>query len=424
MSTTTTTQNDKIKELVDKAIYGSYDNNTSTLKLLKRKVPTENVTSRGREFVIQIADNESYQSIAEGGDFPAAGVATTKRALVTYKRHFTTFQFTGDVLDNKNNNTITNEFTFQVDNATKAFDEKQNFFLFGDGSGSLGTIDSVSSNDITMLNTVAASYGARAIRAGQIVNAYDQSGAAYRTTNQHMTVSSVNRSTDVVSVGTAASSIASDDDDILVFKSGYGLENQGFAFHIANSGTWLNSLSRSTYPGLRALVYDQANAAPDWDMIDLALLQSRNIRGDSAPKYDYTLIGHPVTHTNLRMSARANGNVQFNADISGTAKADLGIRDVALNGMMLHEDSWCAPSDMWGIKLDTWWNEEVEPRQLYKHNDGNILIQSIGSGTAVYADKKEGRIYCRNNWVCKEPYKNFRIKNINFDIEMTRIQRP
>jgi hypothetical protein len=415
---TTTTQNDKIKELLDKAIYSSYDHNTATMKLMKR-VPTEEITSRGRDFVVEVGSNESYQSIAEGGDFPAAGVATTKKATVTYKRHFKSFDFTGDVLDQKNNNTIADEFQYQVKNATKQFDETQNYFLFGTGNGSLGTIDSVAGNDLTMLNTVAASYGARMVRAGQVLNAYDQSGSAYRSGN--MTVASVARSTDIVSVDAAAASIASDNDDILVYKAGFGLENQGFAYHIAAT-SWLG-LSRTTYPSLAALVYDQASAAPDWDMIDLALLQSRNIRGDNAPKYDYTLIGHPVTHTALRMAARSNGNTQFNAEVSGTAKADLGIRDIALNGMTLHEDSSCAPSDMWGLKLDTWYNEELMPRQLYKHNDGNILIQSQGSVAGVYADKKEGRIFCRNNIVCKEPYKNFRIKNINFDIEQVRIQR-
>lgn len=420
---TTTGLNEIVKETLDAVIHSSFDTNVETMKKFKRKVVTEDITSLGREFTISLQKNESYGSQAsEGGAFPAAGALVDDRATVNYRSQFASFDFSGDVEDLRNSKTLRDALTRIVMDAQESFDEKQNYFLFGSGNGSLGVIDSVSSNDLTMLNTVANSQGARPVRAGMVVNAYDQSGSAYRTGD--MEVTSINRSTDVVTVDSAAGSIASDDDDILVFKGSYGYAPQGFAYHIADSGTWLGlNRSTATLAGLRSLVHDASSANIDWDLIEIALLKSRNVAGDAAPKFNFMLVGHPVQHKNLRALARSNGNVQFNAQMGGNDKIDLMVKDVGIAGMEYHEDSWCAPSDMWGIRTDDWACEEVAPRQLYKHNDGSIFIQSLASST-TYADAKEGRVYARYNIVCKRPHRQFRIKNLNFATSETRIQRP
>jgi hypothetical protein len=70
--------------------------------------------------------------------------------------------------------------------------------------------------------------------------------------------------------------------------------------------------------------------------------------------------------------------------------------------------------------MSDWAIEEVAPRQLYKHGDGQIFIQKLASGP-VYADAKEGRVYWRYNLVCKAPFRQFRIKNLMFDTALTRI---
>jgi hypothetical protein len=114
--------------------------------------------------------------------------------------------------------------------------------------------------------------------------------------------------------------------------------------------------------------------------------------------------------------------VQFNAQMGGNEKIDLMVKDVALAGMKYHEASNCSPSDMWGLKMSDWAIEEVAPRQLYKHGDGQIFIQKLASGP-VYADAKEGRVYWRYNLVCKAPFRQFRISNLMFDTALTRITR-
>lgn len=421
MAFSTTELNKQVKETLDTMIYNSYDFNYATMKMFKKEVVKEDITGRGRNFVIKVGSNESYGSqSSEGAAFPAAGALSRVKALVNYRSQFSSFDFTGDVEDLATSKTLEDELKSIVRDTTESFDEKQGFFLFGDGNGVLGTIDSVSSNAITMLNSVTYPHGARAVRAGQLLNAYDQSGTAYRSGD--MTVASVVRTTDVVNVDAAASGIANDDDDVLVFKSSYGYAPQGFAYHVNNdTGTWL-TLSRNTYPSLRAVVHDAASASVDWDMVEIADLKSRNVRGDAAKKFDCVLIGHPVQHKNLRATARNSGNLQVNTQISGTKVADFGVDDIAFNGRKLMEDSWCGASDIWGLRLEDWAIEEVAPRQLYKHNDGNIFIQKLASGP-VYADAKEGRVYARYNIVCKRPYAQFRIKNLNFSTAETRIVR-
>lgn len=416
---TTTQANVRVKETIDAVIQESYDDNVEALKHFKKYAPTEGITPVGRYITHKVNSNESYGTPSEGGAFPAAGRMVEVRALVNYRSQFKTFAFTGDVEDIVEDKLIGGNFKRIVKDATESFDAQQDYWLFGSGNGSLGQIDSISSNAITMLNSVTYPQGARPVRAGQLLNAYDVSGTAYRSGD--MTVNSVTRSTDVVNVDTAAAAIASDDDDLLTFKSGYNGAPQGFLYHIDDSNTWL-TLSRSTYPSLKSLVYDAASASVDWDMIETADLRSRNIKGDAAKKFGATLFMHGCQHKALRASARQSGGLVFNTDASGTKNMDLLVQDITPGGQTVVESSNCGPSDIFGVILSDWAIEEAAPRQLYKHNDGNVLIQQIASSTA-YGDAKEGRIYQRYNFVCKAPYRQYRIKSVNFSTSDTRISR-
>jgi hypothetical protein len=409
-----------VKETLDAKIQMSYPFNCKTMNRFKKEVVKEDITNIGRYFDIQVSSNESYGSAAtEGGAFPAAGVYGDAKALIPYRSQFSSFGFTGDVEDLATNKTLENALTRNVKDTTKSFDEKQNFFLFGNGSGVLGQIDSVSSNAITMLENTTYAYGARGIRTGMLLNAYDVSGTAYRTGD--MTVQSVVQSTKIVNVDTAAGSIASDDDDVLVFKGSYGYAPQGLTYHIDDSGTWLG-LSRSTYPTLKATVHDASSASIDWDMFDIVDLKAGNVKGDDAPSFNSLIVMHPVQRKNLRAATRALGNVQYNTAIGGTGKADLLIKDIAPGGQEVLTDSWCPPSDVFGLILEDWAIESVADRQLYKHNDGSIFIQSLASST-TYADAKEGRVYARYNVACKNPARQWRIKKLNFDVSEVRTNR-
>ena len=258
------------------------------------------------------------------------------------------------------------------------------------------------------------------VRKGQRLNAYDISGTAYRSGD--MVVSSVNRSTDVVSVDSAAASIASDDDDILVFEDSYNTVAQGLLYHVNNSSTTWLGLTRSAVPGINSLVYDAASASIDFDIVEAAEQRSQNIRGDGAPAFEFLWFTHPVQKRYLRSLARSSGNVSFNAQMAGNKNIDLIVKDVTPAGSEIVASSWCAPSDMFGLRMADWSIQEVQPRQIYKHNNGDIFIQSLGAST-TYADAKQGRIYWRYNFLCRNPAKQLRIKNLNFATADTRIAR-
>lgn len=419
MAYSTSDQNEVVKELLDAKIQKSFDNNTQAMKRFKKETATETITGRGREFVLNLQNNESYGGIAEGGNFPAAGEMVDDRAVVNFRNQFASFDFTGSVEDLKNNMTLQDTLQRIVKDTTEAFDEKQEFFLFGDGSGEVARIDSISSNDITALNNVTYSHGARMVRKGQRLNAYDISGAAYRVGD--MVVSSVNRSTDVIAVDSAAAAIASDDDDILVFEDSYGTVAQGLKYHVADDSTWLG-FTRSSTPGTQAFVYDAASSSIDFDILEAAEQRSANVRGDSAPSWEFLFFAHPVQKRYLKALARSAGNVSFNAQLAGNKNIDLIVKDVTPAGSEIVTSSWCTPSDMYGLRMQDWSIQEVQPRQLYKHSDGNIFQQSLGAAT-VYKDAKEGRIYWRYNFLCKNPAKQLRIKNLNFATADCRIKR-
>jgi hypothetical protein len=418
MPYSTTDQNEIVKELLDAKIQASFENNTQFLKRIKKETATETITGRGREFVLNLQNNESYGGIAEGGSFPAAGEMVDDRAVVNFRNQFASFDFTGSVEDLRNNMTLQDTLQRIIRDTTEAFDEKQEFFLFGDGTGEVARIDSVSSNDITVLNNVTYPWGANMVRKGQRLNAYDISGAAYRSGD--MVVQSVNRSTGVVAVDTAAGSIASDDDDILVFEDSYNTVTQGFRYHVGDSGSWLG-FTRSATPGVNSLVYDAASASIDFDILEAAEQRSKNIRGDSAPSWEFLFVTHPAQKRYLKALARSAGNVSFNAQLAGNKNIDLIVKDVTPGGSEIAESSWCGTSDMFGLRMKDWSIQEVQPRQLYKHNDGSIFIQTVSS--TVYKDSKEGRIYWRYNFLCKNPAKQLRIKNLNFATADSAIKR-
>lgn len=414
-------QNEHVKELLDARIQASYGRNMETLKYIKRETATEDITGRGREFVIELQDNESYSSTADGGNFPTAGALVEDRAVVTFRNQFASFDFTGSVKDLATNKTLQNTLTRIVKNTTMSFDEKQEFFLYGDGNGVLAQIDSVASDDITALNNVTYSYGSNFIRKGQLLNAYDVSGAAYRSGD--MIVQSVNRSTDVIAVDTAAGSIASDDDDVLVFAGSYGAAPLGFRYHVGNTGSWLG-FTRSSTPGVNSLVYDAASASIDFDILEAAEQRSGNLRGDDAPSWEFKWFMHGCQKRYLKALARSSGNVQFNANLAGNSKMDLIVKDVTAGGNEIKKSFWCPPSDAFGLRMGDWSIQEVAPRQVYKHNSsGDIFIQKIGAST-VYADAMEGRVYWRYNPLCKAPHAQVRIKNLNFSAADARPGRP
>lgn len=419
MAYSTTDQNEIVKELLDAKIQKSFEHNTTALKRFKRETATETVTGRGREFVLNLQSNESYGSIAEGGNFPVAGEMVDDRAVVNFRNQFKSFDFTGSVEDLRNNMTLQDTVTRIIQNTTERFDEVQEFFLFGDGSGELARIDSVSLNDITVLNNVTYPQGANQIFKGQRLNAYDISGTAYRSGD--MVVDGVTRSTGVVAVDAAAGSIASDDDDILVFEDSYGAAPQGMKYHVADDGTWLG-FTRSATPGTQSLVYDAASASIDWDILEAAEQRSGNIRGDAAPAWEFTFFTHPVQKRYLKALARSSGNVQFNAMLQGNKNIDLVVKDATAGGSEIVTTLNCGASDMFGLRMKDWSIQEVMPRQLYKHDNGQIFIQSLGAAT-TYKDAKEGRIYWRYNFLCKNPAKQVRIKNLNFNTADTAIRR-
>lgn len=407
------------KEILDAKIHASFENNTQVLKAFKRTVGSEEINGRGRAFTMLVQDNESYGSMTtEGGAFPVAVDMVDVKPVINYRSQFASFDFTGDVEDLRNTKTLQDLVTRIMENTTKAFDEKQEFFLFGSGNGAIATASaSNSSGTQAFAKAVGTGLGANFVRKGQLLSIMDASNS-FADLGDH-TVTSVNRSTDVVTFG---ETVASDAPDILTFRDSYNYAPLGFKYHI-NSGdsNWLG-VDRTTYTSLAGVIVDAASASIDFDLIEDALLLSRNARGDMAPKFDYTFIMHPAQHKNLRQLARDSGNVQFNAKLNGNEKADLLIRDIGLGGASIMESSWCDPSDVWGLRMEDWMLEEVVPRQLYKHGSGDIFIQQIASAT-TYGDAKEGRVYWRYNPVCKAPHSNFRLKNINFASADIKIQR-
>lgn len=413
-----------LKEEFDSRVGNAISKRNTFYSWFRRRVQKGDINTRGYNFALKTQRNQGYGSLTaaqEGGLMPRAGAPTRVKVRADYRDHFISGELTGRVQDTETKSALLNLAKDAMEDAEESFTTFQDFYLFGNGSGALGvaTTNYVAAT-VTFALTQANPYGSMMLQAGQRIHWHHPTTFAQRTgTTTTSTVISKDVATDVVTFDAVPTDVVIG--DIAVIEDTVNRETQGLDYHVGNSGsTWLvnaetgSAINRAANPWTSANVSDKSAAALSPDFIDTIALQTSNQAGDGKPAWDQVLVSHPAQQNQYRKLGYALNRV---VNVTGNAKLDLGFAEVSHNGMEWRTSSHCQADRIYGLTLSAWVMAEVKAPQMYNFQNGP-LIQKPGSDR--YYDAAQFAVYARYALVCKEPYTQFLLKNLAFNVADVR----
>lgn len=349
---------------------------------------------RGRRISFNVAPNPSYGSITSGAVLPVGGAGAEIEAKVYYLNQFMVGEINMDVLKQDNDHAIIGLLSNRQDRDMVTFRQRQNLWMFGNGTGSLGVISSSSTTTIVF----GGDYGSENIIVGSRIWFYDSSNT--RRVGGGAVTSTVltNDSSDggtTITVDQVPNDLAAT--DYAVYESSQGNAPHGLAYHVsAVSGTWF-TVNTATYPTIKATTYD-ANSNPLLPgMIDLVQAKARKKTGVNAPVNDRVLLSHTTQEFNYR---QLGYDLFRNVAASGNPKIDLGFPAAAHNGMRWKLDLNCQRSILYGLKLSDFNIAEIRKVGFYTMPNGDKLWQKPTDG-GMY-DRLQFGIVWRGDLLCYE----------------------
>lgn len=417
---TMTTAGPILKEAFDGRVGDAISKRNTFYSWFRKRVEKDdNINSRGYHFSIKTQRNQGYGSLTssqEGGLLPRAGAPTRRKIRADYRDHFVSGELSGRVMDAPNKTALLNLSKDAMSDAEESFTTFQDFYLFGNGSGSLGVVTATNgSTTATFALAQSTPYGSMMIQAGQRIHFHHPTTFVQYTGGSVTvsTVSSKDTATDVVTFDAVPSDLAAN--AIAVIEDTINRETQGLDYHAGNSGTtWLvdsetgSAITRSAAPWSYANVIDKSSAALSPDFIDTAALQTSNQVGDGKPAWDEVLVSHAAQQNQYR---KLGYNLTRTVNATGNDKLDLGFAEVSHNGMEWRTSSHCQADRIYGLKLSAWKLLEVKAPQMYQFQNGPLIQKP---GTDRYYDAAQFAVYARYALVCTEPYSQFLLKNLAF----------
>ena len=413
-----------LKEKFDSKIEPALSKRNTTYSWFRKKVEKRPINERGYNFALKTGRNQGYGSLTaaqEGGLMPRAGQPTRIKVRAEYMDHFLSGELTGRVFDAPDDTALIALSKDAMMDAEESFGIFQDFYLFGNGSGSLGVTTTAyaggSPTQMTFALTQATPYGALMLAPTQRVQFINPSNGAQRTGGSVTvsTVQSKDSSTDVVTFDAVPTDVAVG--DIVVIEDTFGRETQGFDYHIndSNTLTWLKdaqtgaAINRATNPFAKANVKDAGGAALSPSFLDQIALQTSNQEGDGTIAFDAVMLSHSVQQFNyMQLGYALNRNI----NASGNTKLDLGFSKVSHNGMEWRTSSNCQADRIYGLTLADWVMPEVVSPQMYEYKGAGALIQKWGTDRTY--DAAQFACYARYNILCKRPFTQWLVKNIAF----------
>ena len=312
-----------------------------------------------------------------------------------------------------------------IQSATRSFDYFQDFYLFGNGTGSMGVTTTAYAGGTPTLLTFALAQatplGSMMLQATQRVMFYHPTTFAQRTGGS-VTVSTVvskDTATDIVTFDAVPTDVVVG--DIVCMEDTINREVQGLDYFCNNfSTTFLvdaetgTALTRATNPWVNANVIDKAGAALDPAFLDTISLQTKNQTGDGMMDWSHVLLSHPAQQNQYRKLGYA---LTRTVNVTGNKLLDLGFANVSHQGMEWRTSVNCQADRILGLMMNSWKMPEVEAPHL-KDFQGDTLIQK--PYTDRYYDAAMFAIEARYTLVCERPFEQFLLKGLAFNTEDVR----
>lgn len=421
---TTATAGPVLKEAFDGTVGDAISNRNTFYSWFRRNVEKDdNINARGAYFSVKTRRNQGYGSLTsaqEGGLLPRAGAPAMRKVRVDYRDHFISGELTGRVQDTSTKTALLSLAKDNMADAEESFTTFQDFYLFGNGVGSLGVVttgyNAGSPTLLTFALAQATPYGSMMLQDTQRVMFHHPTTFAQRTGGSVTvsTVASKDTATDIVTFDAVPTDVIAG--DIVVIEDTINRETQGLDYYCNNFGTTFlldgetgSAITRATAPWTGANVIDESAASLSPDMLDTVALQTSNQKGDGKPMWDQVLVSHPCQQNQYR---KLGYELTRTVNVTGNSKLDLGFAEVSHNGMDWRVSSHCQADRIYGLRLASWKMFEVASPQMYNFQGGPLIQKP---GTDRYYDAAQFAVYARYALVCKSPFEQFLLKNLAFN---------
>ena len=405
MAYSTTDATVLMTDYVEPDVRDSFQEEENTFKAFMEG-PKVRTNVRGRRISFNIAPNPSYGSLAEGSALPVGGAGGEIEAKVFYFNQFMVGEINKEVLEQDNDKAIIGLLSNRQTRDNVTFRQRQNVWMFGNGSGSLAVIAS----SVTTTIVMGGDYGSENIIAGSRLWFYTSAGVRRvgggAVTSTVLTNDSLSGGT-TITVDQVPNDLAAT--DYAVYENSSALAPHGLAYHVDDaSGTWF-TINTATYPTIKATVHDAASNPLLPGMIDLTQAKARKRTGVNVPVNDRAIISHVTQEYNYR---QLGYELFRNVAASGNNKLDLGFPGAAHNGMRWKLDLNCQRSVLYGLKLSDFAIVFIRLPGFYALANGDKLWQKPTEG-GVY-DRLQFAICARYDLVCRERRNQWRIINLPY----------
>jgi hypothetical protein len=228
-----------LKDLYRGPIIEQINYKTYMLDMIERD--SDSVDTQGRRAIIPVesSGNESPSSMSDGGTLVNPQVGLEQDAIVTIRYHDGAVELSDALIKQATGNNagaFVNKLDRETDNLAKSMRKNINRQVFGDGTGLLATLTTSPAAATTF--TVDAT---QHLRINQVIDVLNISTGAAGTAG--VTITAINRTTMVVTVGTAVTATAT---TFGVYKEGARLQEMDGLRNITNTGRTLHGINSAT----------------------------------------------------------------------------------------------------------------------------------------------------------------------------------
>jgi hypothetical protein len=291
-----------------------------------------------------------------------------------------------------------NHLDDEIENMTLDIAWHQNNMLFGDGSGTLATVNANTSSSTTFVAATGSTFGkfgVKYLRVGDAIDIWSSDQTTQRnSTSTLLTITGINPATQTVTVSAAQTLTAG---DIIVRNNSLNKEFQGFYLASDNSSSvTFQGLSRSTYPQLQGTVIPASGNGLSENHLQQLVTQ---VPARSGKEVDF------IVASDAQLNAYV-GLGQGLKRYQNTNKLDRGFTELEYNGAPLRKDVFCHPQFVYGMNKGTVKKGVVSPLK-WSEMDGHILKKVPGFLKYEAVAREIG------NWLFEIPAAVGRIDQLN-----------
>lgn len=365
---TTQTADSVLKSYYLDAVSDQLDKSANPLLAAIRKT-TADVWGRDVRKAVRVGVNGGVGAGTEEGDLPKAGGNRYAQLVSTLKNLYGTIEISDKAIRSSvsNEGAFVNLLNDEMDGLIKSSAFNFGRMLFGDGSGKLAAVETVTDGS----ETTTAVDNVQNLAEGMIVDVYTS-----KTKSATVTVESLDRSTGEIAVsgGTLKNG------DVLVMQNSYGLELTGLGAIFSDAD--LYGLSRKDHPWLNPVAVKTVGTLTE------AKLQSAidGVEENAGGRINFIVCSRGVR--------RALFNALSAYRKTESLELEGGFRALSFDGIPVVADRFCPKNTMYLLNTDDFALHQLCDWQWLEGEDGKILKQIAGKPVYTATLVKYAELMC------------------------------